>query len=252
MKNLIWSAMAFAVVGLSGCATSSTSSAPAAQPQYELTLKLNLDGVDSHGIAMASAARDHTIKITSRYDINYFIAQTCHRWEKKEDIIDQGWFPDTKMWSYGYSAAPTIEDTGDCPMRVCVYSKTVGAPPVECAVVDNMNARYTLEAQNICNGSFPWNHGKSICHTKAGLIERVKFKEPVFTADPLPVPQGGDVNQKYFIKNQCVGKFIDDLTWEYYVPENECYIIFDTVAVPHRRAKLTVIPFDLPLYSGSK
>jgi len=235
-----------------GCTTAPANNAPPANPNYELTLSGTLDGAAFTGIAMGSKASQHTITIQSRNDVNYFIAQTCHRFDKREDVISQGWIRETQSWSYTFNQSPTLEDTGDCPMRICVYSKTVGAPPVQCAVIDFMNDKYQLQAQNICNGQAPINHGKSLCHTKSGLVERMIFKSPVVIPDPEPMPQGGDPNKTYLIPNQCDGKFIDknNTVWQYVMPENECYIIFADMKAPHPRAKLTVIPYDKPLYSG--
>lgn len=247
--SLILIALSFYMLG---CA-SSGSSIPSTSPKFELTLSGTLDGGEFTGIGMGDAKRKHLITISSRDDINYFIAQSCHRFEKREDVIDQDWFPNTKTWSYQFTEAPTLEDTGDCPLRICEYSKTVGAPPVQCAVIDFQNPKYSLPAENICNGSDATNHGKSLCHTKVGLIERIRFAEAVGVADPLSAAEGADPKVKYLIKDQCEGHFIDEESriWQYVMPENECYVIFYQLAKPHALAKLTVIPFNTPLYKGN-
>jgi hypothetical protein len=234
-----------------GCSTAPATATNTVQT-FELTLKGELDGQAFQGIALGSTGSSHDIKISSRNDINYFIAKTCHRSDKKEDVITQGWIKETQSWSYDFEEAPTLEDTGDCPLRICEYSKTVGAPPVQCAVIDFLNSKYSLPAENICNGADGITHGKNICHTQTGLVERIRFKEPVIIADPLPTPQGGDSTQIYLIQDQCAGKFIDpnQTVWQYVMPQKECYVVFDTLAKPHRRAKLTVIPYNIPLYSG--
>jgi hypothetical protein len=245
-------ALAAVMVGLPGCASTGTP-APAATPKYELTLSGTLDGINFQGVALGAAGQKHVITIASKNEVHYFIAKTCHRSEKHEDVISQGWIKETKSWSYQFSEAPTIEDTGDCPLRICVYSTTVGAPPVQCAVIDFTNPKYQLLGENICNGADGDSHGKNICHTQVGLVERVRFKETVVVADPLPPPTGAtDPTLKYLIKDQCDGKFIDDANtiFQYVMPENECYVVFAQKALPHLRSKLTVIPYDLPLYSG--
>lgn len=222
-------------------------------PKYELTLSGSLDGSEFTGISMGSKSPHHEITISSTYEVNYFIAKTCHRSEKHEDIIDQGWFSETKSWRYVYNEAPTIEDTGDCPLRICVYSKTVGAPPVQCAVIDFKNDRYQMIAENICNGADGITSGKMLCHTQSGLIERVRFKEPMFVAPPV-VQSNGEADKaiKYTIPDQCEGKFLDaqNTLFQYIMPDKECYLIFDTVSKPHRRAKLTAIPYNVPQYTG--
>lgn len=237
---------------VTACASTGSVTSATPPPTYELTLPGVIDGAPFTGVAMASESKNHSITIASKYDVNYFIAKSCHRSEKHEDVIDQGWISGTKSWTWIYSESPTIEDTGDCPMRVCVYSKTVGAPPVQCAVIDNRNSRYTLQIENICNGLDVPNQGKSICHTQVGLMERIRFTEPVFVAPPQLPPAGATDQTPYAILNQCQGKFIDtrQMLFQYIMPSTECYLIFDTVAAPHKRAKITVIPYDLPQYTG--
>ena len=165
-------------------------------------------------------------------------------------MIDPGWFNNNTSYAWNYSEAPTIEDTGDCLLRFCAFSKTVGSPPVACAIVDFMAPKYTLPGTNICNGVVGGTHGTALCHTQVGLLERFQFAGPVVVAPQVtnPNPPGGT----YWIKDQCQGKFLDaaQTLWEYTVPENECLTIFMEKAAPHRRAKLTVIPYDIPQYPG--
>lgn len=231
-----------------GTATSST------QAKYELTLAASIDGTDFQGFALGGPGPTHQITIKSADNVSYFIGQTCHRFDKHEDVVSQGWIAKRKSWTYNYTFAPTIEDTGDCPLRICQYSKTVGTPAVQCGLIDFKNPKYSLPFENICNGLDGQTTGKAVCHNKVGLVQRVRFKEPVVVADPLPTPDGQDPSLTFLIPNQCSGQFIDQAqtTWQYTVPKTECYVIFAQMAKPHARAKLTVVPYDLPLYTGSQ
>jgi hypothetical protein len=227
---------------LSGCATIAPPP-PSQVPKYQLTLTGTIDQAPFQGTGVGSAASHHDITISSSVTVNYFTVQSCHRSLQFKDVIDVGWFNNNKSYAWSYDEAPTIEDTGDCILRFCAFSATVGSPPVACAVVDFNSSRYTLPLENICNGADVQASGTAICHTQVGLLERVRFKSPVVVAPDVQDPTGK--TPPYWISGQCAGTFIDaaQTLWEYQIPNQECVVIFMEQAKPHRRAKLTVVPY---------
>lgn len=240
------------LIFIAGCATSSPP-ATSSQPKYELMLSGSIDGVPFNGIGVGSSAPHHDMVIQSAIAVNYFTMQSCHRSIQFVDVIKVPWYDwsdDSKSFTWTYDEAPTIETSGDCILRFCAYSKTVGSAPVACAVVDFKNDKYSLPAENICNGADGQTTGTSICHTMTGLIERVKFKGPVVIAPQIVDPTGKSA--PYWINGQCVGKFLDveQTLFEYQMPSDECVIIFLEKALPHRRAKLTAIPYSTAIYPG--
>lgn len=232
-----------------GCATTQAPQT-IASPKYQLTLSGSVDGAEYHGIAVGSAASHHDIVISSAITVNYFTVQSCHRSIQFTDVIDIGWFDQDKSFTWSYNEAPTIEDTGDCLLRFCAFSKTVGSPPVACSIVDFKSSKYTLPSKNICNGSAGEAYGTALCHTQVGLLERIQFKGPVVVAPKVIDPAGK--NAPYWITDQCEGKFLDQAQtlFEYQMPEKECVLIFMEKVTPFRRAKLTVIPYDQAIYHG--
>lgn len=241
-----------------GCATSGGSSQPATQPKYQLLLNGTIDGAGFQGVGVGSTAIHHDMEILSPIAVDYFTVQSCHRSVQFNGVIKVPWYDwsdDNKSFTWAYDESPTIEDTGDCILRFCAFSKVVGSPPVACAIVDFKSNRYTLPGQNICNGAMCngtpcQTSGTAICHTQVGLLERFKFSGPVVVAPQRTDPTGK--SDPYWIKGQCVGKFIDaaQTLFEYQVPEDECIVVFMEKQKPFRRAKLTVIPYDLPKYQG--
>jgi hypothetical protein len=215
-----------------------------------LTLGGSVDGNPYQGISVGSSTAHHDIVITSAISVNYFTVQSCHRSIQFADVINVGWFNNGKSFSWSYDQAPTIEDSGDCILRFCAFSKTVGSPPVACSIVDFKSSKYQLPGENICNGADGYTTGTALCHTQVGLLERFRFDGPVIIAPQVVDPTGKTA--PYWITNQCQGKFLDseNTLFEYQVPENECSVIFMERAAPHRRAKLTVIPYDLSQYPG--
>lgn len=238
---------------LAGCGTSPVSNAPTVQPKYELMLSGTIDGVKFQGVGVGNDAPRHSMVIKSNVAVNYFTMQSCHRSIQFDDVIVVPWYDwsqDSKSFSWEYNEASTIEDTGNCILRFCAFSKTVGSPPVACAIVDFKNKKYSLPSKNICNGQNGDATGTSICHTQVGLLERMRFPGPVVIA-----PQVVDPTSKtapYWITTECVGKFLDDAQtlFEYQVPDHECAILFMEKSLPHRESKLTVIPYDTARYPG--
>lgn len=247
MFKFLWAPLV--ALFFAGCQTAQPSSAASAQARYQLLLGGSVDGKPYSGIAIGSAARHHEMVITSAVSVNYFTVQSCHRSVQFSDVIDIGWFDSNKSFAWSYDEAPTIEDTGDCLLRFCAFSKTVGSPPVACSVVDFKSVKYQLPSENICNGADGMALGTSLCTTQVGLLERMRFKGPVVVA---PQTVSADGKSSYWITGQCQGKFLDDAQtlFEYQVPPAECTVIFMEKAPPYRRAKLTVLPYDQAKYNG--
>lgn len=245
---------AFAPLLFCACATISPPTTVAPPIKYQLLLSGTIDGVPFQGIGIGSIAKHHDIMIQSTIAVDYFTVQTCHRAQQFNGVIPADpwwkWGTDNKSFTWSYDEADSIEDSGDCILRFCAFSKVVGSPPVSCAIVDFKSPRYLLPGKNICNGANGAATGTAMCHTQVGLLERFQFAGPVVVAPQVTDPTGKAA--PYWIKGQCQGKFLDDnqTLFEYQMPENECSILFMEKVKPFRRGKLTAIPYDLPKYSG--
>lgn len=241
------SLLSLSLLLLNACAGAPVTS-PAPAPRYQLTLSGNVDGIQYQGTAVGSSVSEHSITIESDVDVNYFTVQSCHRSLQFSDVIQSGWFKKNRAYAWVYKEAPTIEDTGDCLLRFCAFSKAVGSAPSSCAIVDFHSPKYTLPGENICNGADGNTSGTAMCHTQVGLLERFRFKVPVVVAPQVQDDKSGP----YWIKDQCQGHFLDEsqTLWEYSMPPRECVVIFMERDKPHRRAKLTAIPYDIAHYIG--
>ena len=242
----------FVFAHLFGCATTSAPTTPTV-PKYELTLSGLVDGITFQGVAVGNSTASHQMTIQSAINVDYFTVQSCHRSIQFSNIITYPWFnwgQDNRSFTWTYKQAPTIEDDGDCILRFCAFSKVVGSPPVACAIVDFHKDRDQIPIRNIFKGVNGDAHGTSICHTQVGLRERMQFPVGVVTAKQQVDSTGKTA--PYWISGQCVGKFVDagSTLFEYQVPENECSVLFMERTPPHRKAKLTVIPYDTAIYTG--
>jgi hypothetical protein len=229
---------------------------PSPPAKYELLLSGSIDNIPFQGIGMGSSSASHAVTVQSSIAVNYFTVESCHRAQQFNDVITEPWYTwftgtNVQGFNWTYTAMPGLEDTGDCPLRFCAFSNTVGSPPVACAVIDFHANKYALPSTNICNGEAAQNTGSSMCHTMMGLTERIQFPGPVVTAPPVIDPTGK--NAPYWIPGQCVGEFVDQAQslWQYQMPQTECTIIFMEKAPPYRRAKLLVIPYNQALYGGT-
>jgi hypothetical protein len=247
-----------ALAGLVLLCSCATGVLPTTAPTktYELMLSGTIDGAAFQGIGVGSNTTSHQMTISSSIAVNYFTMESCHRSTQAGNVIPANpwydWSTDSKSFSFAYNQAPTIEDSGECILRFCAYSNTVGSPPVACAVVDFKNAYYALDYENICNGADgnTTGGGTALCHSQVGLIERVRFPVPVMVAPEVTDPTGGTA--PYWINGQCQGQFLDSqqTLFQYTVPATECSVRFLELAKPHRKAKLTVIPYTDALYLG--
>lgn len=223
------------------CLTGCTGQIPSATPKIiqQLDLSGTLDGVAWDGIAVGSSAQAHDIKIQSKTDVNYMTIQSCHRFEKYEDVIKTGWFEANRGFEYQYSESPGIEDNGLCILRLSAYSKQIGAGESYGLMLFH-NSFFNLTGENICNGADGITTGTSICQSMSGLVQRLKFKDQVVVSS----------NQKND-PIQCVGNFIDANTWEYAMPTGECMVVFMTTAKPRKFYVHLAYGFNKSVYRGN-
>lgn len=158
---------------------------------YRADLQITTDAVTFDGVGVTSArsvAMD--INVVSQINLDRVEVETCAREDVCENgkpcngnfTIDDGWFGTSgKSMTYHYLPSPD-ESVGSCPIYFRVYAKTDLAAwgflafraPTE-----------TLPGHMVCNG-VSWNFaGHSMCQTKAGLIQRITFDQPIddFDAD---------------------------------------------------------------------
>lgn len=76
-----------------------------------------------------------------------------------------------------YTLTPGIEDDGDCTFRVNTFEKDKGRHAW--AVFRIQHPKYTLPATVFCNGETKQEVGVSLCQSKTGLTQQIKFPEPV-------------------------------------------------------------------------
>lgn len=241
--------MAKAILGaifalfFASCAGVGVTSGPSTSVIYEADLFGSVDGIPFQGVFVGQSQPSHTFVIQSKTDVNVMTIQSCHRYLHFEDVIKTGWFRANRGFQTSFDAAPEIETTGYCVIRLAAYSKQVGAGEAY-GIGIFKNEKFDLPAINICNGAEGQTSGSSVCQTMAGLVERLKFPGQVVTARPLPDGSG-------LIPQMCKGKLIDATTFEYEMPQGECIIAFGEVAKPHRHYIHLARGFTKTQYRGN-
>ncbi|TXH08654.1 MAG: hypothetical protein E6R04_10230 [Spirochaetes bacterium] len=148
---------------------------------YKRDLPLCVTGVGCYeGTTVLPAQTTYEIEIAPKGDANIdlLLVTSCHREESFEKTAS-GWFIFQKKtkFKYFYTPAVGIEDDGDCSLMVNTYEKLLGRH--SWARLRFEHPKYQLDARLSCNGEFKQAHGVSVCQSKAGLAQRIRFDEPV-------------------------------------------------------------------------
>ena len=142
---------------------------------------------------------------------------TCHRDDTTENP-DRGIFRKNGVTKVKY--IPTVEKQKDCPLYISAYNRSqkhaFGIFPIR-------DKRYKLWGTTECNGIVKKEYGASICQSKAGLLQKITFKEEVRALKP--------VSGAAMRRADCpsiASKTKDNKTFEYILPERECIYGFIT------------------------
>lgn len=116
--------------------------------------------------------------------VDMLVLNTCHREFTVEgserSILDyflKVFGKKREGYKLHYTLIPGIEDDGDCTIRINTFEKDKGRHAW--AVFRLQHPKYTLPATVYCNGETRKEVGVSICQSKAGLTQQIKFEEPV-------------------------------------------------------------------------
>ena len=166
---------------------------------YRKDLPFCVAGVQCHeGVAVLPRMSSYEIEIAPKGDANIdlLLVTSCHR-EESFEKTSSGWFIFAKKnkFKYFYTPVPGIEDDGLCSLRVNTYEKALGRH--SWSVIRFEHPKYRLPAQLTCNGSVSQVGGVSICQSKAGLVERIKFSEPVMVVGDAECPPMKRVGDSY-------------------------------------------------------
>lgn len=177
---------------------------------YKKDMYVCVDGKCAEGALIVPRALTYKVKIKSKVNLDLFAFSSCHREVTSQEYSRGGFFGlgGNKEFEGDYVPVSSIESVFSCPVYLRGYSKS-GYEST--GFIDFETPEADLKATVYCNGVETKFNGVSVCQSKAGLIQTIKFSEPVTVGDAGP---------------QCnIGK--GKLTvWEFSQPTGECVHAF--------------------------
>lgn len=205
------------LAGLVSCA--SEEKTPTLNPDtvYKRDMVLSVNGIKGDGVLVVPQKDVHKMHIIAQGDLDLFTFTTCHREESTENASNvttrAGLFRRTieKKREIDLEYTPTIiERSGGCPVYVGGYEQEKGRH--SWGLIDFETDDAKLPATLSCNGATVESNGVSICQSRNGLIQAIRFKSSV-RVSPEPECDLGKTAGDYFEfsikKGQCVYAFMD-------------------------------------------
>lgn len=161
---------------------SSTQQLTVETPLYKnrASMKITVDGITYDGMAVGKLDGPKKIQLISQAALDLLRITTCHR-DFSVEKVDKGWFGGSgHLYTYEYH--PTdVEKSKVCPMYIQAFSKD--------RVTDwgfiAFRTDETIPAEMQCNGWWWKSDGISVCQTKAGLDQKIKFdRDVLYEAEP--------------------------------------------------------------------
>ena len=171
--------------------------------QYRKDLDFKINSTSFKGVAVPNIADKYEIEVNSPFKLDLLKIETCHR----ELSIEGAYYKKRILKNkkvYKFSFKP-IEIEQDCIIEISALSKK---NTYSFGFIVLNSGFYNIKAENFCNGSKVISLGVSACQSKQGLVQLIKFKEPVIANSNCPINKIGHNKYQYEIqKNHCVYLF---------------------------------------------
>lgn len=184
---------------------------------YKRDMIVSVNGLNGDGVLVVPRNITYKLHITAQGDLDLFTFTTCHREETAEDAANvterSGIFRRqiTKKREIKLDYSPTkIEQSGGCPVFLGGFEEQKGRH--SWGLIDFEGPDTVLPATVYCNGKETKANGVSICQSREGLIQGIKFEQKVFVSPDAPCDLGktsGDYFEFQIRKGTCVYAFMD-------------------------------------------
>jgi hypothetical protein len=173
---------------------------------YKLDLKLQYNGKAYDGIALLPKRDQYEIEISSRGKLDILDIQTCHRHTPIEGAFKKKKWLGKNYKSYVYTYRPTEMEKEPCQLEIGAYS---AAGKHGWGLIEFKRGN-VLFSKVQCNGETKNEVGSSVCQTKKGLIQTLKFEEPVIASPDCPVVKITSQHYEYAAPNgMCLYVFMN-------------------------------------------
>jgi hypothetical protein len=116
--------------------------------------------------------------------VDMLVLDSCHREFTREgneksylDFFAKIFGKKREGYKIHYTVIPGIEDDGDCSVRINTFEKEKGRHAW--GIIRIQHEKYQLPALVYCNGEIRKEVGVSICQSKAGMTQQIRFDEAV-------------------------------------------------------------------------
>jgi hypothetical protein len=188
-----------ALIILSSCSTPNVSQTDAAK-DYRLDAGIDVNGVKGTGTLVIPRSTEYKVSVTFPSNPEIATLSTCHREGKLSVNGNVG----TAVYK------PTEVEAGYCPVIISGFSQKFR---YSAALVDFRD--HELLANLSCNGLTTAEIGTSICQSRQGMVQGLRFKSAAKTAKPSPgCSAATSADGLYFeivlSKGRCVYVFMSD------------------------------------------
>lgn len=138
------------------------------------------------GVAVVPQRDHYEFEVAPKGDaaVDMLVLDSCHREFTREgseksalDFFFKIFGKKREGYKIQYTVAPGLEDDGDCSVRINTFERDKGRHAW--SVIRFQHPKYKLPATVFCNGEVRNETGVSVCQSKVGLTQQIKFKEAV-------------------------------------------------------------------------
>lgn len=223
MKNII---LLTAFCCIVGCGALPPRQWPEPGVKYKMDMIVEVDGHVSEGMAVIPKKNSYWFEVESRGKLDMFTLQTCHRewskekaWnvKKKRILFWHKKVKEEKEVDFEYTPVKGLEDDGRCPIKLSAYE--IGLGRHAWAYVEMGSPDFNTKATLSCNGVKNNFLGTSVCQSKIGLIQEIKFAKEMLVEPSESCAIGvnkSNVFQFEMKKDFCVYVFKEPNTKNYH------------------------------------
>lgn len=194
---------------------------------YKRDMEIRVNGHQGEGVLVIPRASSYNFDIKAQGKLDLFTLTTCHREQTKEHAGDKGWFKNANHRKFEFIPAPLEADSLACPVQLGGYERIKGRH--SWAFIDFEHPNLSLPAFLNCNGAQYNTKGVSVCQSKTGLLQEIRFTEQVLW------PQ----------ENTCIKLMSnDEKKFRFKMPKGQCIFRFVTKSGEERWHRMTTIGYQ--------
>ena len=194
---------------------------------YKRDMQIKVNGHVGEGVLVVPKSNSYKFDIESKGKLDLFTFSTCHREQTGEKMGKKGWFADKRRRKFTYKPTAIESESLACPVQLGGFERKRGRH--SWAFIDFEHESLNLPALVSCNGSVYNSRGLTACQSRAGLIQEIKFAQPVIVAE----------------KNACIILSAKDkMTFRFKMPKGRCIFRFVNKAGPEKWHRMTTIGYE--------